>query len=75
MLAGEEESDSQPADALATLSPTPEWRLRTALADVQAILSGPTIQVRCLECAPSAPTRIRGGEIGFFQALLGWLSR
>ena len=75
MLAGEEGSDSPPADALATLSPAPEWRLRAALADVRSILSGPTIQVRCLECAPAAPARIRGGDVGFFQALLGWLGR
>ena len=75
MLAGEDESDSQPADALATLSPAPEWRLRAALMDMRAILSGPTIQVRCLECAPAAPARIRGGDAGFFQALLGWLGR
>jgi protease-4 len=75
MLAGEEESDSRPADALATLSPAPEWRLRAALMDVRSILSGPSIQVRCLECAPAAPARIRGGDVGFVQALLGWLSR
>ena len=75
MLAGEEESDSRPADALATLSPAPEWRLRAALTDMRSILSGPTIQVRCLECAPSAPARMRGSDAGFFQALLGWLGR
>ena len=75
MLAGEEETDSQPADALATLSPAPEWRLKAALADLRAILSGPSIQVRCLECGPAAPARAMEESVGFGEALLGWLSR
>ena len=73
--AGEEEMDSAPADALAGLAPAPEWRLRAALAEVRSILSGPTIQVRCLECGPVAPARLRAADTGVLQALLGWLSR
>lgn len=74
MLAGEEESDSPPADALATLAPAPEWRLRAALAELQSILSGPSIQARCLECAPVAPARV-AQKVGIGDALLGWLNR
>jgi protease-4 len=74
MLAGEEEMDSQPADALATLAPAPEWRLRAALADLRSILSGPSIQIRCLDCPPAAAARPRGESAGLGQMLLGWLS-
>jgi protease-4 len=75
MLSGEEELDSQPTDALATLAPAPEWRLRAALDELRSILSGPSIQVRCLECGPVAPAAPRAGDVSFTQALLGWLSR
>jgi len=73
MIAGEEETDSQPADSLAALSPAPEWRLRAALAELGAILSGPSIQVRCLECGPAAPARARGPSVSIAETLLGWL--
>ena len=76
MLAGEETVDQQqPTDALATLAPAPEWRLRAALDELRSILSGPSIQVRCLECGPVAATRVRGDEMRFTQTLLGWLGR
>jgi len=75
MLAGEEETDSPPADALATLAPAPEWRLRAALTELRSILSGPSIQVRCLECPPVAVGRISKDKVGLTEALWGWLSR
>ncbi len=74
MLAGEE-TDAQPADALATLAPAPEWRLQAALADLRSILSGPSIQARCLECGPAAPARARRERLSVTEALLGWLGR
>lgn len=75
MLAGEEEGNAAPADALASLAPAPEWRLRAALAELQSILAGPSIQARCLECGPVAPARVARAETGFGAALLGWLGR
>lgn len=75
MLAGEDEVDSPPADALAMLAPAPEWQLRAALAELRAILSGPSIQVRCLECPPVAMARKHDEPGGIGQALLGWLGR
>ena len=75
LLAGEEESNSEPADALAGLAPAPEWLLRAALAELQSILAGPTIQARCLECGPAVPARIARGESGLATALPGWLRR
>ena len=75
MLAGEDELEAEPADALATLAPAPEWRLRTALAELRSILSGPSIQVRCLECGPAVATIPVRAEAGLTEALLGWLTR
>jgi protease IV len=75
ILSGEEETDAPPADALAGLAPAAEWQVQAALAELRAILSGPSIQARCLECAPVAPVRAAGRAGGVFEALLGWLSR
>ena len=74
LLAGEEAGEA-PADALAGLAPAPEWQVQAALAELRAILSGPTIQARCLDCGPVAPVRTRQRDMGFAQAVLGWLSR
>ena len=75
ILSGEEETDGPPADALAGLAPAAEWQVQAALAELRAILAGPTIQVRCLECAPVAPARGAGRGGSLFEAMLGWLSR
>lgn len=72
-LAGEQETSDVPADALATLAPAPEGILARAIADVRSILSGPTIQARCLECPPvvSAP-RLTSEERSWLARWLGW---
>ena len=57
MAAGDEQEQA-PADALATLGPAPQALVARALADVQRILAGPTLQLRCLECPPS-PAAVR----------------
>ena len=75
MLAGEEASETQPTDALATLAPAPEWRLQAALAQLRSVLSGPSIQVRCLECAPDVPANLTRSDKGFADIMLGWLGR
>jgi protease-4 len=74
MWAGEGESGSPPADALAMLAPAPEWRLQAALAELRSVLSGPSIQVRCLDCGPTAPVSKKAADTGFMQNLLGWLA-
>ena len=71
--AGEEEEADVPADALASLAPAPETLLLRALAEVRSILSGPTIQVRCLECPPAtAAPRLTEGDRGWLSRLLSW---
>ena len=72
-FAGDEAVDDQvPADALATLAPAPEGLLARAIAEVRQILSGPTIQARCLECPPvAAAPRLSAEDRGW---LARWLS-
>ena len=73
-LAGEEEeAEELPADAFATLAPAPETLLSRALSEVRVILSGPTIQVRCLTCPPVAgPARLTSEDRGWLARLLSW---
>ncbi len=70
MIAGGDES-SAPADALARLGPAPEALVAQLLSELRSILAGPSIQVRCLECPPSAAVRrISAGEAGLVARLL-----
>ena len=72
-LANEEETEEMPADALASLAPAPESLLARALTEVRSILSGPTIQVRCLECPPvAAAPRLTKQDRGWLATLLRW---
>lgn len=72
-LAGDEEAADTPADALASLSPAPESLLARALTEVRSILSGPTIQARCLECPPTAAApRLTADDRGWLARLISW---
>lgn len=70
----EGESDAAPADALATLGPAPQALVLRVLADIERILSGPTVQVRCLECGAyeAAPPEPKANG-GWRAILLNWL--
>ncbi|HET9398968.1 MAG TPA: S49 family peptidase, partial [Sphingomicrobium sp.] len=69
----EEEADNVPADALSSLAPAPETMVGRALAELRSILSGPTIQVRCLECPPIyAAPRLTQDDRGWLAKLLSW---
>jgi len=56
------------------LAPAPQWQLEAALAEFKSILSGPSIQARCLDCAPVAPVAVKAKDAGFVQSVLGWLA-
>jgi hypothetical protein len=49
-------------------------RLRAALADLKSVLSGPSIQVRCLDCGPVSPVARQTTDAGFVRSVLGWLT-
>lgn len=69
----DEEPTTEPADALASLSPMPADTMMRVLADLQRIMGGPTIQVRCLECATEAAPRPAQSGQGWIAALGNWL--
>ncbi|MGH6705506.1 MAG: hypothetical protein ACREB1_01710, partial [Sphingomicrobium sp.] len=72
-FAGEEEAGEAPADAFASLAPAPETLVARAISELRSILSGPTIQVRCLECPPiAAAPRLREQDRGWLARLLSW---
>jgi protease-4 len=76
MVAGGDDAESEPTDAFAALAPAPADLLARALGEVSAILTGPSIQVRCLECPPSAaaPAIGKAAERGIAARLIGWFA-
>ena len=73
MLANEELDDgSAPTDAFAAIGGRPAEELASAIADLRSVLTGPRIQVRCLECGPVAPARVTQADRGFLASLAEW---
>ena len=75
MLTSDEKSDDGASDAFSMLAARSQQMLVTALADARALLAGPSIQVRCLECPVTgavAPTPVRKAD--FLTLAKQWLS-
>ena len=74
-LASQGSDDSAaPPDAFAALTRQPQEQLARAVAEVQTILTGPSIQARCLECAAAEPAPpLRQRDVGLLAMLKGWL--
>jgi len=73
---GNDDEDSGTTDALASLAGSPSSEIARALAEVQQILAGPSIQARCLECGPSSAVTpaVKGEQSQSFLALAAhWL--
>jgi protease IV len=74
-LASESDDDSAGAnDAFAVLAGQPEQQLIAAIVEVRSVLSGPSIQARCLECPPVAPAVLGRRDMSLFALLREWLS-
>jgi protease-4 len=74
-LADESDDDTAaPADAFSTLARQPEQQLAAVLAEVRSIVSGPSIQARCLECPPVAPARVEQKDLTLLELVKSWLS-
>ncbi|HEY5712901.1 MAG TPA: signal peptide peptidase SppA [Allosphingosinicella sp.] len=74
---GEDNQDDVARDAFARIAGRPEATIARALHDARALLSGPAIQVRCLECpaiAP-APALTRAASESLWTRLLGLVWR
>lgn len=76
-LADPDEETSETArlrDPWGAVARAPDLAVMSALANAQRILTGPTIQVRCLECA-SVSRAPRPGDESAARALLAWATR
>jgi protease-4 len=73
-LASGDTDDAAGSDAFAVLAGRPQQQLAEALAEVRSILSGPSIQARCLECPPVAPATLHQQDLSLFALLKEWLS-
>jgi len=73
MLADTEKDEgSAPAEGFAFFG-NGQLKLVQALADMRSVLTGPSIQVRCLECPSVGTPRVEKKDAGFLAALTGWL--
>ena len=74
-FAGEDSDErSGSRDAFSMLAVAPRQQLAAALQEVRAILGGPSIQVRCLECPAAAPAAVTAKDSSLFELILEWLS-
>jgi protease IV len=62
-----------PADAFSMLARQPQQQLAAALAEVRGILSGSSIQARCIECPPVAQARIDQRDLTLIEWAKGLL--
>jgi len=63
-----------PQDVFSALARQPQEQLAGVIAEVRSILSGPSIQARCLECPPVAPVRIEQQDLTLLGLIRSWLS-
>ena len=74
-LASEQnDSGTAPEDAFASLARAPRQQLTAMLGEVRAILTGPSIQARCLACPPVTPARLDKGDLSLLDLLKEWLA-
>jgi protease-4 len=65
MLASDaSEPDTPDQDAFAAIAP--DTKVTSALVELRSVLTGPRIQVRCLDCPAVAPARVSKQDLGFF---------
>jgi protease-4 len=75
MFALDEPDDEVPAtDAFAVLAGRPQQQLVQAIQEVRSILSGPSIQARCLECPAPVPANLSARDLSLLDLLKEWLS-
>jgi protease-4 len=68
----ERDEGTTPVDGFAFLG-NGELQLAKAVAELRSVLSGPNIQVRCLECPTVTPVRVERRDVGFLAAIGEWL--
>jgi protease-4 len=73
-LANRDGDTGAPADAFSTLARQPEQQLAAVIGEIRSILTGPSIQARCLECPPVAPARIEQKDLTLLGLIRSWVS-
>jgi len=74
-FASDDESDMpESGDAFSLLAARPAQQLAAALDDLRMILSGPSIQARCLECGSAMPPRaLKPRDASLLKILKDWM--
>jgi len=62
-----------PTDAFSMLARQPQQQLAGVFADIRALMAGPSIQARCLECPAVAPARLDQRDLTLLGLLKEWL--
>ncbi len=71
----DDDADSSTADdAFSMLARQPEQQLASVIAEVRSIMSGPSIQARCLECPAVAPARIEQKDLTLLGIIRSWIA-
>jgi protease-4 len=70
----QDDTGAAPEDAFASLARGPQQQLAAMLSEVRAILTGPSIQARCLACPPVAPARLDRRDLSLLDVLKEWLA-
>jgi protease IV len=73
-LASSNSDTTTPDDAFSMLARQPQQQLAQVIGDIRMMMSGPSIQARCLECPAVAPARITGQDRSLLQLIEAWLS-
>jgi protease-4 len=70
---GNDDDAADTGDAFSMLARQPEQQLASVLMEVRSIMSGPSIQARCLECPSDVPTRIEQKDLTLLELIRSWL--
>jgi protease IV len=73
-LAADSDDGTTSPDAFGAWAGRPQQQLADALFEVRAILSGPSIQARCLECPRGAPAPMPAHDRTLLALVEEWLS-
>jgi protease-4 len=73
MLNRDSSSSEPDQDAFSAIAP--EQDITAALAELRSLLTGPRIQVRCLDCPAVAPAKVDNADRDFFAAVRSLVAR
>jgi protease-4 len=73
-LADRSDDTAAPADAFSMLGRQSEQQLGSMIGEVRSILSGPSIQARCIECPAVAPAKVDQHDLTLLALIRQWLS-